>query len=45
MLTKPKYSDLFAYDNIFIREVFQGRREALAQDGQELLADVGGDQG
>ena len=45
MLTKPRYSDLFAYDNIFIREVFQGRREALAQDGQELLADVGGDQG
>ena len=45
MLTKPKYSDPFAYDNIFIREVFQGRREALAQDGQELLADVGGDQG
>ena len=43
MLTKPKYSDLFAYDNIFIREVFQGRREGLAQDGQELLADVGGD--
>ena len=43
MLTKPKYSDPFAYDNIFIREVFQGRREALAQDGQELLADVGGD--